>query len=82
MAKLEWLLPALRHNPRAMRTTYLISVVTSQLRGAGTESQVYVDLMGDQGSSGKLMLRNNDPVNFAAGESVGDWCSHPLTFSS
>ena len=65
-----------------MRTTYLISVVTSQLRGAGTESQVYVDLMGDQGSSGRLMLRNNDPVNFAAGESVGDWCSHPLTFSS
>ena len=66
--RLEWLLPAVRHNPRAMRTTYLVSVVTAQLTGAGTESQVYVDIMGDVASSGRMMLRNGNSQAFATGQ--------------
>ena len=52
----------------ASSARYLITVVTAQLRGSGTESQVYLDLVGDNGTSGKTILRNGSPKCFAAGQ--------------
>ncbi len=38
----------------ALTTTYNISVVTSDIRGAGTDANVYIQLFGDKNDSGNL----------------------------
>lgn len=37
-------------------TTYNVSVVTSDIRNAGTDSNVYIKLFGDKNDSGKIEL--------------------------
>ena len=52
-------------------------MVTAQLRGSGTDSQVYIDLFGDNGTSGKTILRNGSPQCFAAGQVKGEMSLYP-----
>ena len=46
--------------------TYLVSVTTGTMRGAGTDANVYVTLFGEKGTSGEKLL-DNDPANFERG---------------
>ena len=41
----------------ALTTTYNINVVTSDLRGAGTDANVFIQLFGDKNDSGKFKIR-------------------------
>lgn len=46
--------------------TYLVTTQTGNLRGAGTDANVYITLYGSLGSSGEKRL-DNDPSNFERG---------------
>ena len=46
--------------------SYIVTVRTGSLRGAGTDANVYVTLIGDRGNSGERRL-DNDPANFERG---------------
>ena len=41
-------------------TTYKVNVKTSDLRGAGTDANVYVVLFGENGDSGELHLKDSE----------------------
>ena len=43
----------------ALTTTYNVSVVTSDVRGAGTDARVYIQLFGDRSDSGKVPLETS-----------------------
>lgn len=45
--------------------TYSISVTTSNIRGAGTDANVYIELIGRRDVSGKILLKNSktNPLN-------------------
>ncbi|GIL93966.1 hypothetical protein Vretimale_245 [Volvox reticuliferus] len=60
----ERLLPASVQNPRNNRVTYKLRVKTSDRPGAGTDANVYIDLRGDLGSTGKTLLKNRKLNNF------------------
>lgn len=44
-------------------TSYKISVKTSDVRGAGTDANVYIILFGMNGDSGELHLKNSETSN-------------------
>ena len=46
--------------------TYIVTIQTGNLRGAGTDANVYITLRGSEGSSGEKRL-DNDPANFERG---------------
>lgn len=46
--------------------TYIVTIQTGNLRGAGTDANVYITLYGSEGSSGEKRL-DNDPANFERG---------------
>ena len=48
------------HKPAIAETDYKISVKTSDLRGAGTDANVYVILFGVNGDSGELHLKDSE----------------------
>ncbi|KAG2501257.1 hypothetical protein HYH03_001064 [Edaphochlamys debaryana] len=66
--KLERVLPASLQNPRTNRNMYKIRVKTSDRPGAGTDANVYIDLRGDNGTTGKTFLRNRKANNFERGQ--------------
>lgn len=39
-----------------MTTTYNVTVVTSDKRGAGTDANVYIQLFGNKNDSGKFQI--------------------------
>ena len=41
-----------------LATSYLVSVKTGDVRGAGTDANVFVQIYGDKGDIGKLQLRS------------------------
>ncbi|GLC54185.1 hypothetical protein PLESTB_000832700 [Pleodorina starrii] len=51
-------------NPRNQRVTYKLRVKTSDRAGAGTDANVYIDLRGEFGSTGKTFLKNRKLNNF------------------
>lgn len=51
-----------------LQVTYEVTVVTSQRRGAGTDADVFVDLVGDQGSLEDRKLTNNSWNLFERGQ--------------
>jgi hypothetical protein len=44
---------------KALTTTYIISVVTSDIKNAGTDAAVYIQLYGDKNDSGKVPLETS-----------------------
>ncbi|KAG1662011.1 hypothetical protein FOA52_009500 [Chlamydomonas sp. UWO 241] len=66
--QLERVLVAQAHNPRASRNGYIVTVKTSNIKGSGTDSQVYVDIQGSASTTGRVMLRNADSKNFEEGQ--------------
>ena len=40
---------------QALITTYNVTVVTSDIRGAGTDSNVYIQLFGNKNDSGNIL---------------------------
>lgn len=60
-------------DPRAARTKYVVAVKTADVRGAGTDSPVFIDIHGTRGgktvSTGPLPLRNNNRNAFDRGAS-------------
>ena len=47
-------------NPQARTTSYEIVVLTSDMRGSGTDATVTLELFGSLGSSGPLILESPD----------------------
>ena len=41
-----------------LATSYQVSVKTGDVRGAGTDANVFIQLFGDKGDTGKQQLRN------------------------
>ena len=44
-------------------TSYTVSVHTSDVSGAGSDSDVFITLYGEQGDSGERALRKSDNIN-------------------
>ncbi|KAG2432966.1 hypothetical protein HXX76_008694 [Chlamydomonas incerta] len=65
--KLERVLFPSLQNPRSQRTLYKVRVKTSDRSGAGTDANVFIDLRGDSGTTGKTFLRNRNLNNFERG---------------
>ncbi|KXZ51726.1 hypothetical protein GPECTOR_11g173 [Gonium pectorale] len=59
-------------DPRKNRTLYKIRVKTGDRAGAGTDANVYIDLRGEGGNTGKTFLKNRKLNNFERG-SVDDF---------
>lgn len=57
-------------NPRAERTTYHVTVKTAaQPKTAGTDANVYVELLGQSGATtGRHFLRNDSTDTFECGK--------------
>ena len=45
---------------------YLVSTITGNMRGAGTNANIFITLFGEKGTSGERRL-DNDPSNFERG---------------
>lgn len=45
-------------DPRTLKAKYRVTVVTSQLSGAGTDANVFVQLFGDEGETSRINLDN------------------------
>lgn len=43
------------YSRKARITTYEVSVVTGDVRGAGTNANVYITMYGEEGDTGKLL---------------------------
>ena len=43
--------------------TYTVSIHTSDVTGAGTDSDIFVTLYGENGDSGERSLRKSDNIN-------------------
>ena len=57
--------PVLSPSPQET-TQYELTVYTSDIRGAGTDAEVYLTLSGDHGSAEEIKLYNG-PKNFSRG---------------
>ena len=54
---------------------YQVLVDTGKVTGADTDANVYVNLYGERGDTGKRVLVNsNNPVNFQEGQVGGAEC--------
>ncbi len=51
-------LPVTFRDPRAFKSQYRVTVTTSDIRGAGTDADVFIQLFGDEGETGKIKLDN------------------------
>ena len=43
-------------NPKSNRARYKVTVKTSDIRGAGTDANVFIELLGEKGSTGRQFL--------------------------
>lgn len=44
-------------DPRQSMKPYMVSTTTGRIRGAGTDSNVFIDIKGQRGSSGPIKLQ-------------------------
>lgn len=45
-------------DPRTLKAKYRVTVMTSDMRGAGTDADVFVQLFGDEAETGRINLDN------------------------
>ena len=62
-------------------TTYKISVKTSDIRGAGTDANVYVVVFGQNGDSGELHLKESETNKSPFENNQTDVFTFPHTLS-
>lgn len=43
-------------DPRTWRAKYRVTTVTSDIRGAGTDAKVFIQLFGEEGETGRINL--------------------------
>lgn len=51
-------LPVSLRDPRSFKARYRVSVTTSNIRGSGTDANVFIQLFGDEGETGRVNLDN------------------------
>ncbi|GAB4821886.1 hypothetical protein N2152v2_008932 [Parachlorella kessleri] len=61
-------LPASSKDPRLDEVTYKVVVYTSDVKGAGTDASVFLELKGDQHCSGPVVLSSSDSSAFERGQ--------------
>ena len=65
---LQVTLSASGEDPRKYQVTYDVTVVTSNVRRASTDANVFIDVRGPQGSSGPIELHSTQPDPFERGQ--------------